>query len=288
VADAPHPQLSSAVVSRAVRFATRLGHESPRDHPLASTGAPYVIRLRPFVALSAALVLASGNPVAAQQQAAPPPSTAPSPAQTNPLPTTTAPNPIADPGKSPAPAPEQSIAPPPAGQAAVGTPARPTLIEKPGEPGDVDEVTLPAKPAAILSGKTKWEEAVPNLRQAFARIEADLAKIGVAPAGRPLAVFTRTDDDGFEFEAMMPVAAAPSPAPTEADGLRFGTTPSGKALRFAHKGSYESIDSTYETLTAYLDAKDIVVQDRFVEEYATDLKDNTDDNLDVNIYALVK
>ena len=43
-----------------------------------------------------------------------------------------------------------------------------------------------------------------------------------------------------------------------------------------------------ETLTAYLDAKDIVVQDRFVEEYATDLKDGTDDSLDVNIYALVK
>ena len=30
------------------------------------------------------------------------------------------------------------------------------------------------------------------------------------------------------------------------------------------------------------------MQDRFVEEYATDLKDSTDDNLDVNIYALVK
>ncbi|WCS24906.1 GyrI-like domain-containing protein [Methylobacterium sp. NMS14P] len=255
-----------------------------------------MIRLRPLVALSAALVLASGGPIAAQQQPAPPPSTAPAPAQTNPLPTTTAPNPVADPDKSAAPAPQQSVAPPPAGQSAVGAPpgtaagsaARPTLIDKAGEPGDVDEVTLPAKPTAILSGKTKWEEAVPNLKQAFARIEADLAKLGVAPAGRPLAVFTRTDDDGFEFEAMIPVAAAPSPAPAESDGLRFGTTPSGKALRFAHKGSYESIDSTYETLTAYLDAKDIVVQDRFVEEYATDLKDSTDDNLDVNIFALVK
>jgi effector-binding domain-containing protein len=288
VADAPHLQLSSAAVSRAVPFAIRLCAGSPRDHPLASTGAPTVIRLRPLVALSAALVLASGGPIVAQQQPAPPPSTAPAPAQTNPLPTTTAPNPVPDPGKSPAPAPQQSVAPPPAGQSAVGTPARPTLLEKAGEPGDVDEVTLPAKPAAILSGKTKWEEAVPNLKQAFARIEADLAKIGVAPAGRPLAVFTRTDDDGFEFEAMIPVASAPNLAPAETDGLRFGTTPSGKALRFAHKGSYESIDSTYETLTAYLDAKDIVVQDRFVEEYATDLKDSTDDNLDVNIYALVK
>ncbi|CAA2155719.1 hypothetical protein MBRA_01348 [Methylobacterium brachiatum] len=170
----------------------------------------------------------------------------------------------------------------------MGTPGRPTLIEKPGEPGDVDEVTLPAKPAAIVSGKTKWEEAIVNLTKAFSRIEADLAKLGIAPAGRPLAVFTRTDDDGFEFEAMIPVAAAPNPAPAEADGMRFGTTPSGKALRFPHRGSYESIDGTYETLTAYLDAKDIVVQDRFVEEYATDLKDGTDDNLDVNIFALVK
>ncbi|MDP4004502.1 GyrI-like domain-containing protein [Methylobacterium sp. NEAU K] len=247
-----------------------------------------MIRLRPLVALSIALILVAGGPLAAQQQPAPPPSTAPAPAQTSPLPTTTAPNPVPDPGKSAAPAPEQAVALPPAGQAAVGTPGRPTLADKPGEPGDVDEVTLPAKPAAILSGKTKWEEAVPNLRQAFARIEADLAKIGVAPAGRPLAVFTRTDDDGFEFEAMIPVAAAPAQAPAEADGLHFGTTPAGKALRFAHRGSYESIDGTYETLTAYLDAKDIVVQDRFVEEYATDLKDGTDDNLDVNIYALLK
>jgi len=252
----------------------------------ASSGAPIVIRLRPLAILSVGLVLGVG-PLAAQQPA-PPPSTAPSPAQTNPLPTTTAPNPAPDPGKSPAPAPEQAVAPPPAGQSAIGTPARPTLIDKPGEPGDVDEVTLPAKAAAIVTGKTKWEEAVVNLKQAFARIEADLAKLGVAPAGRPLAVFTRTDDDGFEFEAMIPVAAAPNPVPAETDGLRFGTTPSGKALRFAHRGSYESIDSTYETLTAYLDAKDIVVQDRFVEEYATDLKDGTDDNLDVNIYALVK
>ncbi|KST57787.1 transcriptional regulator [Methylobacterium sp. GXS13] len=247
-----------------------------------------MIRLRALVAFSTALILAAGGPLAAQQQPAPPPSTAPAPAQTSPLPTTTAPNPVADPTKSAAPAPQQAIAPPPAGQAAVGTPGRPTLIEKPGEPGDVDEVTLPAKPAAIVSGKTKWEEAIVNLTQAFTRIEADLAKLGIAPAGRPLAVFTRTDDDGFEFEAMIPVAAAPNPAPTETDGLRFGTTPSGKALRFPHRGSYESIDSTYETLTAYLDAKDIVVQDRFVEEYATDLKDGTDDNLDVNIFALVK
>ena len=122
----------------------------------------------------------------------------------------------------------------------------------------------------------------------FAQLATQFAKAGIKPAGRPIAVFTKTEDAGFDFEAMIPVAAAPSAAPVFEDGLRFGTTPSGKALRFAHRGSYEGIDSTYETLTAYLDAKDIVVQDKFVEEYVTNLKDGVDDTLDVNIYALLK
>nr|WP_238184837.1 GyrI-like domain-containing protein [Methylobacterium trifolii] len=233
-------------------------------------------------------------PLAAQQPA-PPPSTAPSPAQTSPLPTTTAPNPPQDPSRSAAPAPEQAVSPPVPAQAGAAPTAPPpaasrdkTLVETPGEAGDVDAVSLPAKPAAILAGKAKWEEAAATLRGAFARIEADLAKAGLRPAGRPIAVFTGTDDDGFQYEAMIPLAAMPDPKPALGEALRLGTTPSGKALRFPHKGSYEGIDGTYETLTAYLDAKDIVVQDRFIEEYVTDLKDGADEQVDVNIYALVK
>lgn len=248
-----------------------------------------MIRLRP--ALFAALVLA--QPALAQQQPPPPPSTAPSPAQTNPMPTTTAPNPPQDPERSAAPQPEKALTPPaapPADTKPNAASARPTLVGTPGDASDVDAVSLPAKPAAILTGKAKWEEAPQSLRQSFARIEADLAKAGIAPAGRPIAVFTRTDDDGFQYEAMIPVGQAPAQAPERPpEGeLHFGTTPSGKALRFNHKGSYEGIDGTYETLTAYLDAKDIMVQDRFIEEYVTDLTDGADDKLEVNIYALTR
>ena len=264
-----------------------------------------LIRLRLMLAAG---LLVTAIPSVQAEQPPPPPSTAPSPAVTSPLPTTTVPNPPADPNKSAAPAPEKAIAPPalpaattpapaqapaqPAAPPLAQSPAQPaarsTLVETPANADDVDAVTLPAKPAAILAGKTKWEEAVPSLKEAFAKIEADLAKAGIAPAGRPLAVFTRTDDDGFAYEAMVPVAAAPEPAPTTGDGVHFGATPSGKALRFPHKGSYDDIDGTYETLTTYLDAKDIVVQDRFIEEYVTDLTDKADDKLDVNIYALIR
>ena len=213
------------------------------------------------------------------------------PAVATPLPTTTTPGPAGS-GAPAVPVPAQAgAAPIQAGAASAATPTaapRKTLVETPGDANDVDAVSLPPKPAAILSGRTKWEEAVPSLKAAFQRIEADLAKAGIVPTGRPLAVFAKTDDDGFQYEAMIPIAAMPDPKPAETDGLRFGTTPSGKALRFPHRGSYDEIDGTYETLTAYLDAKDVVVQDRFIEEYVTDLNDKADEKLDVNIYALPK
>nr|USU31398.1 GyrI-like domain-containing protein [Methylobacterium sp. OTU13CASTA1] len=209
------------------------------------------------------------------------------PAVATPLPTTTTPGP-AGPGTPDVPVPAQAGAAPAAPAAPPTAAPRKTLVETPGDANDVDAVSLPPKPAAILSGRAKWEEAVPSLKAAFQRIEADLAKAGITPTGRPIAVFAKTDDDGFQYEAMIPIAAMPDPKPAEADGLRFGTTPSGKALRFPHRGSYDEIDGTYETLTAYLDAKDVVVQDRFIEEYVTDLNDKADEKLDVNIYALPK
>jgi effector-binding domain-containing protein len=220
---------------------------------------------------------------------------------TSPLPTTTAPDTAkSGAGQSAAPSATQAVTPPvPSPAPGVAAPAaRQTLVATPGDANDVDEVSLPPKPAVILSGKSKWEEAVPSLKAAFARIEEELAKAGITPTGRPIAVFAKTDDDGFQYEAMIPVAPVPDPKAAEAklaeakagdgEALRLGTTPSGKALRFPHKGSYDEIDGTYETLTAYLDAKDVVVQDRFIEEYVTDLKDRADEKLDVNIYALVK
>lgn len=220
-------------------------------------------------------------PMAAAQGTAPP-------AVTQPLPTTTAPDPAPSGPNGPAaplPVPTQAgVAPP----VSPGPAPRQTLVETAGDANDVDEVSLPAKPAAIRAGKAKWEEAVPTLKDTFRRIEDDLAKAGITPTGRPIAVFAKTDDDGFQFEAMIPIGAMPDPRPPEGDGLRFGTTPSGKALRFPHKGSYDEIDGTYETLTAYLDAKEVVVQDRFIEEYVTDLNDRADERLDVNIYALPK
>ncbi|MRI53130.1 AraC family transcriptional regulator [Methylobacterium sp. DB1607] len=225
-------------------------------------------------------------------QNAPPPSNAPSPAETNPLPTTTVPD-TSKSGPDPAsPAPQQVPIPRPAQSGAAQTltpPAStlPTLVPTPAEPNDVDAVTLPAKPVAILSGETKWEDARANLRTAFKTIGETLTRLNLKPAGRPIALFTKTADDGFQYEAMIPIEASPAEGAGGGD-VKFGSSPSGKALRYKHSGTYEEIDGTYETLIAYLDAKEIPVQDRFLEEYVTDLGEGADDRLDINIYALAK
>ncbi len=247
-------------------------------------------RFRPVTAAALALVLAASS--ARAEQPAPPTSNAPSPAEANPLSTTTVPDTSTKPAGTANPAPDKSLAPPvvpgtaPARSAT--PPARQTLVPPSAEANDVEEVTLTAKPAAILSGKTTWEEAVASLKAAFVRMEGELAKAGIRPTGRPLAVFTKTEDNGFQFEAMIPIEAVPSSGPTSGEGLHFGATPSGKALRFKHAGSYDEISGTYDTLIAYFDAKDIAVQDRFIEEYVTDLSDAPEDKLDINIYALPK
>jgi effector-binding domain-containing protein len=162
---------------------------------------------------------------------------------------------------------------------------RPSLVPSSGDTSNVDEVVLPEKPVLILTGTSAWEEGLNNLRGAFGRVEAELARLGLTPAGRPLAVFLQTTDDNFRFEAMIPIGAIPTPAPSVGADLRFGTTPSGKAYRFVHKGPYDDIDTTYETVTTYLDAKDILAKDAFIEEYLNDVADPADAALEINIFV---
>ena len=150
---------------------------------------------------------------------------------------------------------------------------------------EVDEVTVPGKPVAVLSGTSTWSEGFTSLKDGLQRIEDELRRAGLAPAGRPLAVFVETDDMGFRYDAMVPIAQLPPGQTSLTPEIRFGRTPEGKAYRFVHKGPYEEIDGTYDTITTYLDAKGIIAKDAFIEEYVTDLTAPQDDNTEINIFV---
>lgn len=154
---------------------------------------------------------------------------------------------------------------------AVPTSPAPTLLSLAPPVSEVtlpDSLELPAKPALVVHGKAQWETAYDEIRNAFTRGRATAAKAGLNIVGYPITIFVETNDTAFTYDAILPIASVPDAVPPDfPTDTRLGTTPSGKAIRFAHLAAYDEIDGAYEQITAYLDAKDIVVKDAFIEEY---------------------
>ena len=175
-------------------------------------------------------------------------------------------------------------APAPAPEAA--KPAEPPKPQSEGSTGET--VDLPARPFAYIEGKADRDEIYGAILGSLGLVKRDMDKAGLKPAGRPLAVFVESDDSGFRYHAGFPLESAPEDKTSLSDAVKIGQTPSGKAMRFQHIGSYADIDATYDAITAYLDEKGIDAQDSFIEEYVNDVKDPDDPALEVNIYVLLK
>ncbi len=149
-------------------------------------------------------------------------------------------------------------------------------------------LTLAARPALVFSGAADWDDGLRAILESFDKLREELGRAGLQPGGRPIAVFIDTDDKGFRYEAMIPLAAAPEAAVTPGQGIKLGSTPVGKAMKFEHRGSYDDIDTTYEAITAYLDEKGLEAQNLFVEEYLSTPKSADDQDMEVDIYVFVK
>ncbi len=197
----------------------------------------------------------------------------------------------------------QAPAAPPAGGGAVqapappavnanpapSTPAEPGSKPPPGVPDDASAVTLEltSRPVAFTSASAEWADGFKSVMGEIAKVNGAIKKAGLAPAGHPFALFLETDDKGFQFEAMVPLANKPERKELS-DGVKIGESPSGKAIKFLHRGAYDDIDSTYDLITAFLDEKGLESQNRFIEEYLTDTKEPDDANLEADIYVFLK
>jgi effector-binding domain-containing protein len=160
--------------------------------------------------------------------------------------------------------------------------------EAPVESVTSQMVDVAARPVVVVRGQAKWDDAAKDLSAAIAKVASAAAKAGLTTNGRPLTVFTETDDNGFHYEVMTPIVKAPEGKPKLPEGVEIGSSPAGKALKFQHRGTYDEIDSTYEAITAYLDEKGLDTKNVFIEEYLTDLKPEDDGAVEVDVYVFVK
>ena len=101
-----------------------------------------------------------------------------------------------------------------------------------------------------------------------------------------MTIYTQADDTGFSYQAAVPIAEPPKDAPK--GDIAVGQSPGGKALKFLHRGSYDSMDNTYEAITNYLDEKRLEAADSFVEEYETDPVTTPEDKFVVTVYVPLK
>ena len=137
--------------------------------------------------------------------------------------------------QSPAAAPAQSRqTPAPAPPAAAATPAAPTAPEQiapgatPAQPGDVfgENTTLTARPMIYVKGSGTWDKTFDIITTSLKKIKTYLDKEGIKSDGLPMTIFTASDDNGFDYEIGVPIAAAPkNPPHGELPSARRRTAP---------------------------------------------------------------
>jgi effector-binding domain-containing protein len=236
------------------------------------------LRRLAIVLIPAALSLGLSAVLAQTPPATPPGATAPA--------TPAPPTAPATPGTT---TPATPIPPP----AEVQTPANPTAdapkpaATAPAQAADPfgEEATLTAKTVVTFQGNATWDSAFDTLIDSFKSLTAVLDKQGVKATGNMMIVYTSTDDNGFSFLAEIPVDQDLKALPK---GMSMGKSPEGKALKFTHRGSYDSMDNTYEAITNHLNDKMLEAKDTFIEEYLTDPLKTEEDNLVINVYVPLK
>ena len=139
------------------------------------------------------------------------------------------------------------------------------------------------KTIVYFQGSGTWDAAFEAIVDGFKTVKAFLEKQGIAADGPSMTIYTATSDSNFSFQAAIPVAEPPKDPPK--GDLAVGKSPGGKALKFVHRGSYDSMDSTYDAITNYLDDKQLDAKDLFVEQYRTDPVTTPEDKLVVDIYV---
>ena len=149
-----------------------------------------------------------------------------------------------------------------------------------------EEVTLPDRKVLSRRNKTSWEDAWINLVAAFKTLRAEAERLKLNVKESPLVIYRSTSDEGFEFDAALPIDGEPASPPGE--DFKIGPTRTGKAIKFVYRGPFDAMDSTYENISNYIDSKRIDAEDLSIEEYISDPISTKPEEIVINIYMPLK
>jgi effector-binding domain-containing protein len=122
----------------------------------------------------------------------------------------------------------------------------------------------------------------------YAKVGQFMAKNGLKQAAAPQTINRKYDESGYEFDAAIPVDHAPAREVPADSPVQVKQTYAGKALRVVHKGSYQTMESTYRRLVAYMAAHGYEEASSPWDEYVSDPGKTPEPELVTNIVWPIK
>lgn len=150
-----------------------------------------------------------------------------------------------------------------------------------------DTVQTQSQPMIYVRHRTKVGsgEISRMMGEAFQTLGAFINEHGIEVAGPPLSIYHDYTDAGMTMDVGFPVSAAALAKATGA--IRAGETPSGKAIKVVHKGSYENLRTTYGEIEADFKAKGLSMGPMTWEIYVNDPETTAEADLVTEILTKV-
>ncbi|NND44154.1 MAG: hypothetical protein HKN58_02440 [Xanthomonadales bacterium] len=122
------------------------------------------------------------------------------------------------------------------------------------------------------------------LAEAFGELTQFMAEHDIGLAGQPMAITRAWDEEGYEFDAALPVDRLPE---STSGNVRTGQSPGGRAVRIVHQGPYDAMLDSYERLASYMAAHGLEEGPVSWEHYISDPGDTAPGDLVTHIYVQV-
>ena len=113
-----------------------------------------------------------------------------------------------------------------------------------------DEITLielTEQHTAVVRDRVAHDGIADFLGRAFGTVMGAVATERRQVVGPPFARYTAMDESGWDIEAGFPVDA-----PVEGAGVASGSLPGGPAVQVIHRGTYDSVATTWQRAEAWM------------------------------------
>lgn len=124
-----------------------------------------------------------------------------------------------------------------------------------------------------------------KMGEAFQALGDFIGENGIEVAGPPIAVYHDYTETGMTLDVGFPVAAATLGKATGT--IKAGETPSGKAMKFVHQGSYDGLRATYDEIGKHFTQAGIPMSPVCWEVYLNDPDATPETELITEIFMAV-